>query len=193
MSGNGIRCLAAYIFEKGLSNKRDLTIETMAGERQVQLDLSQNKLQSVRVDMGKPTSLRNEGLKVDDSELEATCLSMGNPHCVVFVENVKAAPVGRLGPAIEHLPIFLERTNVEFIEVASEDELKMRVWERGVGETLACGTGACASMVAAASKKLIKRKATVHLEGGDLSVEWAQDDHVYLTGPASLVYSGKVL
>lgn len=191
MSGNGVRCLAAYIFERGLNTEEGLVIETMAGERQVHLNLSQGKVQSVRVNMGKPTSLRNELIKVGDLELEAICLSIGNPHCVVFVENVKTAPVGRLGPTIEHLPIFPKRTNVEFVEIASEDELRMRVWERGVGETLACGTGASASVVAAASQKLAKRKATVHLEGGDLSVEWAQDDHVYLTGPASLVYSGE--
>lgn len=204
MCGNGIRCLATYIYEKGLSLKRDLTIETLAGSRNITLNIVGGKAQSFRVDMGKPTFTRSkipmlgrgkeavgELLKVGDLELLATCLSMGNPHCVLFVSNVKTAPVERLGPAVEYLSIFPERTNVEFVEVLNKHELRMRVWERGAGETLACGTGAAASLVAAVRNNLTRRKATVHLQGGNLLVEWAKDDSVYLAGPAKLVYSGE--
>jgi diaminopimelate epimerase len=204
MCGNGIRCLAKYIYEKGLSSRQELTIETLAGNRYVTLNIVGGKVQSVRVDMGEPNFARSkipmlgrgketvgELLKVGDLELSATCLSMGNPHCVVVVSNVKTAPVERLGPTIEYLPIFLERTNVEFVEVLNKNELRIRVWERGAGETLACGTGAAASLVAAARNNHTGRKATVHLQGGDLLVEWARDGRVYLTGPATLVYSGK--
>lgn len=205
MCGNGIRCLAKYIYEKGLSSERELAIETLSGERRVVLNVTGKDVQSVQVDMGKPIFTRSkipmlgdekeavdELLKVGDLDLEVTCLSMGNPHCVIFVSNVKAASVERLGPAIEDLPVFPKRTNVEFVEVLNKNELQMRVWERGAGETLACGTGAAASLVAAARNNFALRKAAVHLQGGDLLVDWGKDDRVYLTGPATLVYSGKL-
>ncbi len=205
MCGNGIRCLAKYIYEKGLSSECELAIETLSGERRVVLNVTGKEVQSVQVDMGKPIFTRSkipmlgdekeavdELLKVGDLDLEVTCLSMGNPHCVIFVPNVKAAPVERLGPAIEYLPVFPKRTNVEFVEVLNKNELQMRVWERGAGETRACGTGAAASLVAAARSNYTARKATVHLQGGDLLVDWGKDGHAYLTGPATLVYSGKL-
>lgn len=205
MCGNGIRCLAKYIYKKGLSSERELAIETMSGERRVVLNVTGKDVQSVQVDMGKPIFTRSkipmlgdekeavdELLKVGDLDLKVTCLSMGNPHCVIFVSNVKAVSVERLGPAIEDLPVFPKRTNIEFVEVLNKNELQMRVWERGAGETLACGTGAAASLVAAARNNFALRKATVHLQGGDLLVDWGKDDRVYLTGPATLVYSGEL-
>lgn len=205
MCGNGIRCLAKYIYKKGLSSERELAIETLSGERRVVLNVTGKDVQSVQVDMGKPIFTRSkipmlgdekeavdELLKVGDLDLKVTCLSMGNPHCVIFVSNVKAVSVERLGPAIEDLPVFPKRTNIEFVEVLNKNELQMRVWERGAGETLACGTGAAASLVAAARNNFALRKATVHLQGGDLLVDWGKDDRVYLTGPATLVYSGEL-
>lgn len=192
MCGNGIRCLAVYVRERGLSRETSLTIETLAGVKTVDLKLAGERVEVVSVDMGEPTDIRSEHLEVTDMSLEATCLSIGNPHCVTFVGSAKGAPVDRLGPVIEHLPLFPNRTNVEFVEVSGPDELTMRVWERGVGETLACGTGASASLVAAAFKKLVGRRAVVHLAGGDLLVEWGTDEHVHLSGPASIVYSGEL-
>ncbi len=197
MCGNGIRCLASYIWDKGLSRKKRLDIETLAGiirpERQGRL---------VRVDMGEPVldgpliPARARGRVVDrplkalDRVFKITCVSMGNPHCVIFVDDVEGFPVQKYGPVIERNAFFPKRTNVEFVEVKSSRRLRMRVWERGSGETLACGTGATASAVAAAVKGLVGRKVSVVLDGGTLAIEWATDNHAYMTGPAETVYTG---
>lgn len=133
-----------------------------------------------------------EKIDVDGERFEVTAVSMGNPHCVTFVEDVEHFPVAKIGPLIERHPLFPRRTNVEFIQVLSNEELQMRVWERGAGETLACGTGACASAVAAALNHRTGRKVTIHLPGGDLQIEWAGDNHVYMTGPAEEVFSGTI-
>lgn len=206
MCGNGIRCLARYIWTRGLSAKKALDIETPAG-----IIRPEQEGDLVRVDMGEPVfaaervPVRAGGerqgdapvvdfpLGIGDREFLITCVSMGNPHAVIFLdEPVREFGVTRYGPDIERHPIFPKRTNVEFINVKSRDELVMRVWERGSGETLACGTGASAAGVAAMIKGLTDRKVTIHLLGGDLVIEWAADNRVLMTGPAVEVFEGRV-
>ncbi|MFQ5737313.1 MAG: diaminopimelate epimerase [Thermodesulfobacteriota bacterium] len=197
MCGNGIRCLASYVWSRRLSRKRRLAIETLAGIIRPERDGA-----LVRVDMGEPVldgpliPARAKGRVIDrplkalDRVFDVTCVSMGNPHCVIFVDDVDGFAVDRYGPVIERDGFFPKRTNVEFIEVVNRRKLRMRVWERGAGETLACGTGASASAVAAAIKGLAGRKASVVLKGGTLKIEWAKDNHVYMTGPAETVFTG---
>ncbi|HQD35800.1 MAG TPA: diaminopimelate epimerase [Thermodesulfovibrio thiophilus] len=201
MCGNGIRCFAKYIWDRGLSQKEILEVETLAG-----IVKPKKVGELVQVDMGKP-EFRPEKIPVDaegdiafDIALEVygwharlNCVSMGNPHAVIFLEeDPKNFAVSKYGPAIETHPIFPKRTNVEFAFVKNSKEIIMRVWERGAGETLACGTGACATAVAAMKKKLVENKVTVHLLGGDLLIEWQENGHVYMTGPAEEVYEGTV-
>ncbi|MEE9543252.1 MAG: diaminopimelate epimerase [Thermodesulfobacteriota bacterium] len=201
MCGNGIRCLAKYIWDKGLSRKKVLAIETMAGiirpERDGEL---------IRVDMGEPVlkaslipvktsaSLGDEFVertfKAGNKTFSVTCVSMGNPHAVIFVDDVEGFPVSEYGPIIEKDLDFPLGTNVEFAEVINSKRLKVRVWERGAGETLACGTGACAAVVAANLTGKIKRTAIVELLGGELKIELRKDNRVLMTGPAALSYTG---
>jgi len=213
MCGNGIRCLAKYIWTKGLSPKEVLQIETQAGIIKPAKD--ENGL--IRVDMGRPrlgpadvpVDLRNMEpqdamsatlsgkvedypLKVDDREFKITCVSMGNPHAVIFVDYVEDFPVRHYGPIIETHPLFPERTNVEFVQIINREEIKMRVWERGSGETLACGTGASASAVAASLKGLTERRVKVRLLGGELIIDWKENGNLYMTGPAEEVFTGEI-
>jgi diaminopimelate epimerase len=204
MCGNGIRCVGKYVFDKGHTSATDVAIATDAGVKYLTLYPEGGRVKRVRVDMGLPglapseipVNLAGERVvdypfAVNDCEtVRITCVSMGNPHAVMFVPDVSDIPLERLGPEIEFHPIFPERTNVEFVEVVSPSHLKMRVWERGTGETLACGTGACASLVAAVLNGKAERRATLELLGGDLSIEWAEDGHVYMTGPAETVFEG---
>ena len=204
MCGNAIRCFAKYLYERELTTKTDLNIETLAGIIKPKLILEDGEVELVKVDMGQPRLKRSEipmkgeeskqvvqePLYVAGEELKVTCVSMGNPHCVTFVDDAEAAPVRELGPQIETHDLFPEDINVEFIEVVNEAELKMRVWERGAGVTLACGTGACGSTVAAILNDFTEQKVTVHLLGGDLVIEWADDNHVYMSGPATEVFTG---
>lgn len=206
MCGNGIRCLGKYVYDHSLTPKNDLLIETGAGDREISLIREGEVVVEVRVDMGGPRFKRqeipmlgdqdaeviNQALDIKEATLQITCLSIGNPHCVIFVENTENVGVGKVGPIIERLPVFPERTNVEFVQLVGPRELKVRVWERGVGETLACGTGACASVVASVRNNFSGRKVTVHLRGGDLKVEWSENNHVYLTGPAEEVFRGVI-
>jgi diaminopimelate epimerase len=206
MCGNGIRCLGKYVYDHSLTPKSDLLIETGAGDREVSLIREGEVVVEVRVDMGSPRFKRqeipmvgdqdgeviNQALDIKETTLQITCLSIGNPHCVIFVENTEHVGVGKVGPIIERLPVFPERTNVEFVQLVGPRELKVRVWERGVGETLACGTGACASVVASVRNNFSGRKVTVRLRGGDLKVEWSENNHVYLTGPCEEVFRGVV-
>lgn len=200
MCGNGIRCVAQYLVDHGATTKTELAIETLAGIIRPRLV---NGL--VEVDMGEPildgkeipTTLEGKildrPLTVDGQNFEITCVSMGNPHCVLFVDDVAKAPVTTLGPVLERHPLFPKRINVEFIQVIGPAELKMRVWERGAGETLACGTGACASLVAAVLTGRAQREATLHLKGGDLRIRWSEkNNRVYMTGPGQEVYSGEI-
>ncbi|WP_084667048.1 diaminopimelate epimerase [Thermanaeromonas toyohensis] len=203
MCGNGIRCLARLAYEEGLVQGRVIRVETLAGIVVPELILEGDKVSQVRVDMGEPRFFRREipmlgegdtaieaPLEVNGEIWEATCLSMGNPHCVIFVPRIEEAPVTELGPKLEYHPLFPQRTNVEFIEVQNPGEIKMRVWERGAGETLACGSGACAAVVASALTGRTKRKVVVHLPAGDLQIEWAANNHVFMSGPAARVFEG---
>ncbi len=202
MCGNGVRCLGKYIWDRGLSTSNPLIIETSAGlirpERQGEL---------VRVDMGTPTltpgdipvAIGGPGPVIDhaftagDRKFPITCVSMGNPHAVIFLEeDLGRFPVACYGPIIEHAPLFPKRTNVEFVTVHDSSHITMRVWERGAGETMACGTGASAAGVASMLKRLTERRLTVTLPGGDLIIEWSEDGHVYMTGPAVEVFEGTV-
>lgn len=202
MCGNGIRCFALYVYEHDLWEDKHIDIETLAGVRRVKLLLTERKVEGVRVGMGQPIfqaeaipikgkdNPLNMTLRAGGRKWEVSALSMGNPHCVLLVDDVEDFPVERIGPEIEKHPLFPNRTNVEFVEVINKEELKVRVWERGVGETLACGTGACASLVVTALKGLTNRSAKLHLKGGDLYVEWLENGEVFLTGPAEEVFQG---
>lgn len=202
MCGNGIRCLVKFCFDQGIVKNEYVEVETLAGIKQTWLNIQNGKVKSVKVDMGAPTFERksipmlgegtfiDQDLEVNDVTLKATALSVGNPHCVIFVDDVKDYPVEKLGPAIERHKLFPKRTNVEFVKVLSRDELQVRVWERGAGETLACGTGACASVVAATLLRKIDGAATVHLLGGDLEIEYA--NNIFMVGPAEKVFEGYI-
>jgi diaminopimelate epimerase len=204
MCGNGIRCLGHFLSElEGANAKTQYRIYTLAGVMIPKLESDGR----VTVDMGTPqlnasqipTTLAEAEHKAIDVPLEVagktwavTCVSMGNPHCITFVEDADAIPLETIGPQFEHHPAFPQRTNTEFIQVVRPDYLKMRVWERGAGATLACGTGACASVVAGVLTGKSDRKATVELPGGCLEIEWAQDQRVYMTGSATRVFTGKI-
>lgn len=203
--GNAIRCVAKYVFDRGLTNKQELSIETIgAGAQALQLTVEDGKVAAVRVDMGEPVL---EGLKVPvavnqkrvvDHPIEAggksflfTAVSMGNPHCVIFVDDAIHTDLHQWGPLLEKHDLFPNKINVEFATVHSADQVDMRVWERGAGPTLACGTGACATLVAAVLNGKTERQATLSLKGGDLWIEWDKEtNHVFMTGPAAEVFTG---
>ncbi|MEO5360366.1 MAG: diaminopimelate epimerase [Nitrospirota bacterium] len=199
MCGNGIRCLAVYAWDKGITKETVLDVETPAGVKSI---TRVNDM--VRVNMGAPQLSGREipvnadgqiidyPIEIGDKKIKVTCVSMGNPHAVAFVHNVEGYPVAADGPLLETNQFFPARTNVEFVEVINSGEIKMRVWERGAGETLACGTGACASMVAAHLKGFSNSRVMVHLRGGALEIEWSKDGNVYMTGPAAYVFTGTV-
>jgi len=206
MCGNGIRCFAKYIFENEIVKKTEMRVQTLAGIKIPTLTIKNGKVSSIKVDMGEPKLLRNEipmkgantqvineRLSIGNAIYDVTCVSMGNPHCVIFtIEDLKNIEIEK-GKAIEYNEVFPKRTNVEFIKVVSPQEIQMRVWERGVGETLACGTGACAATVASILNEKTDRQITVHLLGGDLDIFWDEsNNHVYMTGTAEHVYDGEI-
>jgi diaminopimelate epimerase len=205
MCGNGVRCIAKYLYDHGLVKKERITLETGHGILTLQPEVQGGKVRRVRVDMGEPilqadripTTLPGNPpvdapLPVGDSSMPVTCVSMGNPHCVNFVDALTDALVLVIGPKIEKHPAFPRRTNVEFVKINGPDDVNVRVWERGSGETLACGTGACAVVVAGALSRRLQRRITAHLTGGDLQLDWSEkDNHVYMTGPAVEVFSGE--
>ncbi|KGK90461.1 diaminopimelate epimerase [Desulfosporosinus sp. HMP52] len=206
MCGNGIRCFARYIFDQGLIISDPMLVETGAGILKLKLFIKEGQVQGVQVDMGEPIlradliPVLGEGEPVVGQTIEVlgqkylfTAVSMGNPHCVIFVEDFSALDFDRVGPAIEKHSLFPRKTNVEFIQINSPQEITMKVWERGAGPTLACGTGACASVVAAILNKQTERIVTVHLPGGDLLIEWGLDNRVYMTGPGNYVFKGEWL
>ncbi|RDV83982.1 diaminopimelate epimerase [Ammonifex thiophilus] len=208
MCGNAIRCVAKLAYETRLVPYQRMRIATGAGIKPVELTVKDGKVTSCTVDMGEPVLERgaipmqgppgkviNEPLVFEDGlVLRVTALSFGNPHCVLFVPAVEEAPVEELGPRLEHHPAFPHRTNVEFVEVVSPSEIRVRVWERGVGETLACGSGACAAAVASFLNSYTTREVIVHLPGGELRIHWKEEDsHVYLQGPATTVFKGEWL
>ena len=205
MCGNGIRCVGKYIYDTGIAHKETLTVETLSGIKTLKVTEEDGKAVSLTVDMGEPIlvprdipvlfdgeRMINEPLEVDGREYRITAVSMGNPHAVVFCDNVKELDLEKIGPKFEFNPIFPEQVNTEFIRVIDNKTLEMRVWERGSGETFACGTGACAAAVAAALNGYCKKgeEITVHLKCGDLNITYADHSHIYMRGAAEKVYDG---
>lgn len=201
MCGNGIRCLAKFCYENGIVKKKTFNIETLAGIKRVWLSAN-GEVENVKVDMGEPSFDRkaipmfgegkciNEELKVDDEIYKVTCLSVGNPHCVTFVDDLASVPLEKVGPKIENHKKFPKRVNAEFVQVLSPKEIKVRVWERGVGETVACGTGACASVVASYTIGKTDKRVKVNLLGGSLEVSY--DGRLLIEGPAVKVFAGEL-
>ena len=207
MCGNGIRCVGKFVYDKGLTKKETITVETLAGIKTLVMTAKNGKIETARVDMGEPilepekipvisneNPVKNLKLEVEDKDFTFTCVSMGNPHAVTFIkEDVNKFDICKYGAKLEVNKAFPKKANIEFINVIDDKTLKMRVWERGAGETLACGTGACAVTVAAILNGYTERTVTVHLLGGDLKIEWKKNDnHVYMTGPATTVFEGKI-
>ena len=204
MCGNVTRCVACYVYENSLTDKVKFGIETKAGIIKPELIINNNIIELVKVDMGEPILSPNlipveiDGrdkivdypIKVLNAELKITCVSMGNPHCVIFVDDLNDINLTEIGPLLETHKKITKKINVEFAQVIKDDYIKMRVWERGAGVTLACGTGSCATLVAAVLNNKTQKKALLELDGGDLTIEWAEDNHIYMSGPAKLVFKG---
>lgn len=206
MCGNGIRCVGKYVFDKGMTDKEIITVESGGEIKTLWLNVEDAVVKTVRVNMGAPKldpakipvdlnmrEVINIPIDVNEDTYSITCVSMGNPHAVVFVDDVEALDLPVLGPMFENNDLFPERINTEFVQVIDENTLKMRVWERGSGETLACGTGSCASLVAAVLNNKSASTATLKLRGGDLLIEWDREENiVYMTGPAEFVFDGEL-
>lgn len=206
MCGNASRCVGKYVYDKGLTKKTKVSLETLAGKKILNLHVVDGKVDMVTVDMGEPIlrgvdiptifdlpTVVSQPIVVSGKKILTTCVSMGNPHSVVYVDDVDSLDLEKIGPSYECHPAFPHKTNTEFVEILSRNEVKMRVWERGAGETMACGTGACAVAVASVLNGFTDRDVRVKLRGGDLQIKWDDDDnHVYMTGPATTVYEGDV-
>ncbi|MEF9946248.1 MAG: diaminopimelate epimerase [Lachnospiraceae bacterium] len=194
MCGNGIRCVGKYVYDYGLTDKTELSVETLGGVKHLNLTVENKKVTLVKVDMGTPVvKAVNEPIDVEEVTYHITEVSMGNPHAVVYVEDVKELEIETIGPKFEQHQRFPERVNTEFVHVLNRGTLEMRVWERGSAETLACGTGACATVVSSVLNGLTNEEVTVKLLGGDLLIQWdRQEDKVYMTGPAEVVFHGEI-
>ena len=206
MCGNGIRCVAKYVYDHKLTDKAEITVETGAGVKTLQLTVEDDKVTLVRVDMGEPIltpdeipvvadgdRVVDEPIVVDDKEWRMTCVSMGNPHAVVFVDDVAHFELEKYGPLFENHVRFPKRTNTEFVQIVSRNEAIMRVWERGSAETWACGTGTCATVMACILNGLTDNEVLVHLRGGDLRIAYdAKSNHIFMTGPATEVFEGEI-
>lgn len=206
MCGNGIRCVAKYVYDNKMTDKTTITVETLSGIKTLELNVKNDKVETVKVNMGTPILLPkdvpvvsdkdkvvDEPIVIDDKEYRITCVSMGNPHAITFIENTDDLKIEIIGPKFENNPIFPDRVNTEFIQVLDRNTVKMRVWERGSGETFACGTGACATVVACVLNGLTDDKVTVKLLGGDLFIEYNREENtVYMTGPAKVSFTGKI-
>ena len=207
MCGNGIRCVGKYLYDNGMVGGRTtITIDTLSGVKTLELHVRDGKMQTARVDMGAAilepakipvnmagSSVIDAPLVVDEKVYHVTCVSMGNPHCVIFVDDAEAFPIHELGASFESHPAFPRKTNTEFVEVRDRQHVRMRVWERGAAVTLACGTGSCATGVAGVLTGRTDRKVEVELDGGKLMVEWDEaTNHVFMTGPAELVFTGEI-
>lgn len=207
MCGNAIRCVAKYVYDHNLTDKTEISVETGAGIKYLTLFLRDEKVETVRVDMGEPileaaqipvaakkSPVIAEPIEVEGREWKMTCVSMGNPHAVVFVENVADFPIEKYGPSFENHERFPKRTNTEFVQLVSRTECRMRVWERGSGETWACGTGTCATVMACILNGVTENRVLVHLRGGDLTIEYDPvSNHIFMTGPAVEVFSGEYI
>lgn len=207
MCGNGIRCVAKYVYDKGLTDKKNISIETKSGIKELELTVEDGKVSLVKVNMGAPILKAKDipvdvdtekcidsDINVDGKDYKITCVSMGNPHAVTFIdEDVKTFPIEKTGPKFENHPMFPDRVNTEFVQVLNRHEVNMRVWERGSGETLACGTGTCATVVACVLNGLTDDEVTVHLLGGDLFIKYdRENDTVWMTGPAVIAFEGTI-
>ena len=207
MCGNVTRCVARYVYENNLTAKTKFKIETKAGIITPEVIIEDNVITLIKVDMGEPI-LKSEQIPVAlqgydkivsyplmilEEKYEITCVSMGNPHCVIFVDDLDKVKLTQVGPVIETHNLFPKKINVEFAQVINDEYIKMRVWERGAGVTLACGTGSCATLVAAVLTGKTNKKALVELDGGNLNIEWAENNHIYMSGPAQLVFKGVYL
>lgn len=206
MCGNGIRCVGKFVYDKGLTNKEIITVETLAGIKTLKLNVEEGKVKTVRVDMGEPIfdleripvkyEMKEEfptmELEAEGRKFACKAVSMGNPHAITMVEDVEHFDVQKYGSILEVDSHFPEKANIEFIELVDKNNIKMRVWERGSGETLACGTGATAVVAACHRSGYIERNAKVHLLGGTLEFEWKEDNHIYMTGPATTVFEGTI-
>lgn len=205
MCGNGIRCVGKYVYDSGLTDKTEITVDTLAGIKYLKLSVEDGKVTSVRVNMGAPVLTPAEipvnldgdmvvdrTITIDGKDYKVTCVSMGNPHCITYMDDVEGLDIEKVGPGFENNAIFPDRVNTEFVKVIDRDTLVMRVWERGSGETLACGTGACAVAVASILNGLCNDSVTVKLLGGDLKITWDREDNtVYMEGPAKVVFTGE--
>lgn len=206
MCGNGIRCVAKYVYDYGLTDKTDISVETKGGMKYLDLNVEDGKVETVTVDMGQPIlepkeipvisekdKVVAETITIGKELYEITCISMGNPHAVVFVEDTSKVDIEKLGPMFENHALFPDRINTEFIQVIDKNTINMRVWERGSGETLACGTGACASVVACVLNGKTEDEVLVHLLGGDLKIKYDKEKQaVFMTGPATVVFDGEI-
>lgn len=206
MCGNGIRCVGKYVYDYGLTDRTNISVETLAGIKYLDLTVEDGKVKLVKVDMGSPVlepekipvvadkeTVVNEPIEVNGIEYRMTCVSMGNPHAVVYIDDVKGLEIEKIGPAFEHHDRFPRRVNTEFVKVIDRNTVEMRVWERGSGETMACGTGACAVAVASILNGLTEDKVTVKLLGGDLEIVWNREENkVYMTGPAEISFEGEI-
>lgn len=206
MCGNGIRCVGKFVYDKGLTNKKTITIETLAGTKILNLNVANEKVETVKVDMGEPilepskipvvseeTPVKNLKIFAEDTEFKFTCVSMGNPHAITVVEDVENFNVEKYGKVLEIDSHFPEKANIEFIQIIDDTHIKMRVWERGSGETFACGTGASAVAVACNLNGYTKEEVIVELLGGNLNIQWNKtNNHIYMTGPATTVFEGEI-
>lgn len=206
MCGNGIRCVGKFVYDKGLTNKTTVKIETLAGIKTLILNTKNEKVETARVDMGEPIleaekipvisteePVKNLELEAENQKFKFTCVSMGNPHAITIVKNTKEFDVEKYGKVLEIDKAFPKKANIEFAQIVDRQNINMRVWERGAGETLACGTGACATAVACNLNDLTDRKVNIELLGGTLNIEWNEtDNHVYMTGPAVTVFDGEL-
>lgn len=206
MCGNGIRCVGKFVYDKGLTDKTTVKIETLAGIKTLVLNTKDGKVETARVDMGEPIleaekipviskehPVKNLELEAENEKFKFTCVSMGNPHAITIVENTKEFDVEKYGKILEVDKAFPKKANIEFAQIIDKENIKMRVWERGAGETLACGTGACATAVACNLNGLTGKKVNIELLGGTLNIEWNEkDNHVYMTGPAVTVFDGEL-
>lgn len=206
MCGNGIRCVGKYVYDNKLTNNKIITVETLSGIKKLKLNIKNKKVETVEVDMGEPIfeaekipvlsdkyPVKNLKIIAEDKEFIFTCVSMGNPHAVTIIKNVIGFDVQRYGEILEKSKIFPQRANIEFVQILDKENVKMRVWERGTGETLACGTGACATVIACNLNGYVKNDVNVELPGGILKIKWnKENNHVYMTGPAITVFRGEI-
>jgi len=192
MCGNATRCVAKYVYEKGLTDKQEIALETLSGIKILKLHITGSTVNSVTVDMGEPTDLKDIDLG-EAYHLKGTTVNMGNPHLVIFVDDMETIDLPVIGPKLENHPLFPGRVNVEFAQRIGKDKIRMRVWERGSGITMACGTGACATAVAAITKGYTNRKVDVVMDGGTLTIEWEKETgHILMTGPAEIAFEGVI-